>query len=90
MRTASHTLIVALMNEQYRLAIGARMRKQRRAIGKTQAQIAKELDITSAAVSQWEAGATVPVWHRHGKVAVAYCTDKELLFAEPPLPEQAA
>jgi transcriptional regulator with XRE-family HTH domain len=76
------------MDEQYRLELGRRIRKQRRAIGLTQVKLAAALGVTQVTISQWETGATVPSWTRHRQVARVLGIDVDLLF--PPLPEGAA
>lgn len=76
------------MNDEYRLELGKRIRKQRRAIGLTQVKLAEALSVTQVTVSQWETGVTVPSWTRHRQLARVLGIDVDLLF--PPVPEGAA
>lgn len=76
------------MDDEYRSALGKRIRKQRKAIGLTQVQVAAALDLTQVAVSQWENGTTIPQWTRHRALARVLCIDVDILF--PPVPDDRA
>ena len=53
--------------------------------GLTQADIARELNVTAAAVSTWESGRSLPRAERLRDIArICHCTVDELLLSEPP------
>jgi transcriptional regulator with XRE-family HTH domain len=58
-------------------------REQRKKAGLTQLEVAKLLEITDAAVNQWETGKTMPSTKRLTELAKLYgCTVDELLKEE--------
>lgn len=62
------------------LEIAAELRKARDRIGKTQAQIAEEVDVSQPAVQKWESGAALPRTVDVRAVAAAYGVKPELLL----------
>jgi len=57
----------------------------RKKAGLSQAQVAKELGVAPAAVSQWETGKTVPDSRRLPKIAELFnCSVDELLSSDAP------
>lgn len=60
-----------------------RFREQRKKAGLTQKEVAELLEITDAAVNQWETGKTMPSTKRLAELAKLYgCTVDELLRGE--------
>jgi len=56
---------------------------QRKNAGYTQAEVARELGISDAAVAQWETGETMPATKRLPEIAKLYgCTVDDLLKEE--------
>ena len=60
-------------------------KEQRKRVGLTQMEVAKQLGVTDSAVNQWETGKTLPNVKRLGELAKLYgCTVDELLKEEEP------
>lgn len=58
-------------------------KEQRKRVGLTQMEVAKQLGVTDSAVNQWETGKTLPNVKRLGELAKLYgCTVDELLKEE--------
>lgn len=55
--------------------------KRRRELGLTQKSIADRIGVSSAAVSYWERGDSIPRIETYDRIAIAYETTSELVSA---------
>lgn len=76
------------MSDEWRSALGLRIRRQRRALCLTQQQIASQLGVNQTAVSQWEKGRTGVALRLRKRLAQALAMDFFVLF--PPEEDEAA
>lgn len=62
-----------------RLALGRRIKEARKRLGKSQTDLAEQLDLTDAAVAQWEIGLTGPSIETLGKLPSVLCVSLDWL-----------
>lgn len=59
---------------------GANLRRFREAFGKSQDEVAAELEVAQATIARWEAGRMEPRRQMKVRLAEYYCTDVAILF----------